>query len=90
VDISIIGAWGAVGRQTPISLVQSRVLDPGSRLQLVGRRGGEAERALVGFASDLQDAYAERRFEIDIAFDAEEVLGDIIILTLLTDLEGSP
>jgi malate dehydrogenase len=90
VDISIIGAWGAVGRQTAISLVQSRVLDPGSRLQLVGRRGGEAERALGGFASDLQDAFAERKFEIDIALDAEEVLGDIIILTAGATVPTNP
>lgn len=89
-DISIIGAWGAVGRQTAISLVQSRGLDPGSRLQLVGRHGGEAERALVGFASDLQDAYAERKFEIDVAFDAEEVLGDIIILTAGATVPTNP
>lgn len=70
--------------------MQSRGLDPGSRLQLVGRRGGEAERALVGFASDLQDAYAERKFEIDVAFDAEEVLGDIIILTAGATVPTNP
>jgi malate dehydrogenase len=78
-DISIIGAWGAIGRQTAISLVHNRVLDASSRLQLVGRRGGEAERALVGFASDLQDAYAETIPELDVVFDADDVLGDIII-----------
>jgi malate dehydrogenase len=79
-DISIIGAWGAIGRQTAISLVQSRVLDTGSRIQLVGRRGSQSEQALVGFASDLQDAYAEIIPELDVALDAEDVLGDIIIL----------
>lgn len=78
-DVSIVGAWGDIGRQTAVSLVQDRVLDQGSRLQLVGRRGGESERALAGFASDLSDAYAERIPELDVAFDAEEVLGDIII-----------
>jgi hypothetical protein len=77
-DISIIGDWGAIGRQTAISLVHNRVLDASSRLQLVGRRGGEAERALVGFASDLQDAYAESIPELDVVFDADDVLGDII------------
>jgi malate dehydrogenase len=33
----------------------------------------------VGFASDLQDAYAETIPELDVALEPEEVLGDIII-----------
>lgn len=79
-DVSIIGACGSIGRQAAVSLIESRVLQPSIRLQLVGRRGGNSERALPGFAADLQDAYAEIIPEIDVVADPEDVLGDIIII----------
>lgn len=79
-DVSIVGACGSIGKQAAVSLIESRVLQPSIRLQLVGHRGGASERALPGFAADLQDAYAEIIPEIDVVSDPEDVLGDIIII----------
>jgi len=80
-DISVVGAGGAIGREIVAQLVAGRVLKPTERLQLVGRRGGASERALYGLRSDLTDAYVENAPLIDIALCPEEVVGDIIVMT---------
>jgi malate dehydrogenase len=79
-DISIIGAGGSVGRQIAVGLVRNGLVPTNSRLQLVGRAGGESEQSLPGIAVDLADAFAEDLPEIDLAFSPKDVLGDIIIL----------
>jgi malate dehydrogenase len=79
-DISVIGAGGAIGREIVAQLVAGRVLKPTERLQLVGRRGGESERVLYGLRSDLTDAYAENAPQMDIALAPEEVVGDLIVM----------
>ena len=79
-DISVVGAGGAIGREIVAQLVAGRVLRPTERLQLVGRRGGASERVLFGLRSDLTDAYAENAPQMDIALGPEEVLGDLIVM----------
>jgi len=79
-DISVVGAGGVIGRQIAIALAAARILPGRSRLQLVGRRGGASERYLPGLAADLADAYGEELPAIDLAFEPEEILGDIVIL----------
>lgn len=79
-DVAVIGASGAIGRQTAISLVEGGILPATSRLQLVGRRDGDSARHLPGLAADLSDAFAETLPEIDVALEADEVLADIIIV----------
>lgn len=79
-DISVIGAGGAIGREIVAQLVAGRVLRPTERLQLVGKRGGASERALYGLRSDLTDAYAENAPLMDIALCPEEVVGDIVVM----------
>ncbi|MDB4976827.1 MAG: ldh2 [Myxococcaceae bacterium] len=79
-DISIIGASGAVGRQIAIGLVRAGLVPSNARLQLVGRKGGPSEQTLPGVATDLADAFAEDLPELDLAFEPKDVVGDIIIL----------
>lgn len=79
-DISIVGAGGIIGRQIASALAAARLLPATSRLQLVGRRGGASERLLPGLAADLADAYGEELPSIDLACDAEDILGDLIII----------
>ncbi len=79
-DISVVGAGGAIGREIVAQLVAGRVLKPTERLQLVGRRGGASERVLYGLRSDLTDAYAENAPQMDIALAPEEVVGDLIVM----------
>ncbi|MGI4792347.1 MAG: malate dehydrogenase [Janthinobacterium lividum] len=79
-DISVIGAGGAIGREIVAQLVSGRVLKPTERLQLVGKRGGASERMLYGLRSDLTDAYAENAPQMDIALGPEEVVGDVIVM----------
>ena len=47
-DISIVGAWGAIGRQIATSLIEGKIMPPSARLQLVGRRGGASEHDPLG------------------------------------------
>ena len=79
-DISVVGAGGVVGRQIAIALAAGRILPGRSRLQLVGRRGGESERYLPGLAADLVDAYGEELPAIDLACEPDEILGDIVVI----------
>lgn len=93
VDVAIIGASGAIGRQTAISLVESGVLPPTSRLQLVGRQDGPSQHLLPGLAADLTDAFAETLPEIDVALDPQDVLADIVIVAAgaaIPTSEGTP
>jgi malate dehydrogenase len=80
-DIAIIGANGDVGRALAVQIVSRQLLDARQRLQLVGRRGGDSERALYGLRADLYDAYAEITPEIDVALAPEEVAADLILFT---------
>lgn len=79
-DISIVGAGGAVGRQIAIGIVRDRLVPTNARLQLVAHKGGASEQSLPGIATDLADAFAEDLPEIDLAFEPKDVMGDIIIL----------
>ena len=79
-DISIIGAAGAVGRQIAIGIARAGLVPSNARLQLVGHKGGLSEQSLHGVATDLADAFAEDLPELDLVFEPKDVMGDIIIL----------
>ena len=79
-DISVIGAAGAIGREIVAQIVAGRVLRPAERLQLVGRGGSASANALFGLRSDLMDAYAETSPQLDIALSPEDVVGDLIVM----------
>jgi malate dehydrogenase len=81
VDISVIGAGGAIGREIVAQIVAGRVLRPTERLQLVGHGAGASARALYGFRSDLTDAYAETAPQMDIALTPEDVVADVIVMS---------
>ena len=79
-DISVIGAAGAIGREIVAQIVAGRVLRPAERLQLVGRGGSASASALFGLRSDLMDAYAETAPQLDIALSPEDVVGDLVVM----------
>jgi malate dehydrogenase len=89
-DVSIVGASGAIGRQIAISLVEGGVLPPTSRLQLVGREDGASAGLLPGLAVDLSDAFAETLPEIDVALRPEELLADVIIVAAGAAVAADP
>lgn len=78
-DVAVIGATGAVGREVCIQLIERGILPPSSRLQLVGRSGGRSAPATHGFRADLLDAYDEVAPMIDVALDPSEVVADVIV-----------
>lgn len=80
-DISVVGAGGAIGRGIVALLVADRVLKPTERLQIIGRGGGASERALYGLRSDLTDAYVETAPQIDIGLGPSDLVGDVVIMT---------
>jgi malate dehydrogenase len=81
VDLAIVGANGDVGRHLAVQIVARQLLSPRSRLQLVGRHGGDSERTLHGLRADLYDAFAEITPEVDVALAPEEVTADLILFT---------
>jgi malate dehydrogenase len=80
VDISVIGAGGAIGREIVAQIVTSRLLRPTERLQLVGSASGSSSRTLYGLRSDLTDAYVETAPQMDIALRPEEIVADVIVM----------
>ena len=80
-DISIIGASGGCGREVVTRLVSEGVLGRRELLQLVGGNPHSSRPAyLHGLRADLQDAYAENIPEIDVTDDADEIVGDIVVM----------
>ena len=79
-DVAVIGATGAVGRQVCTQLIERRALPTTARLQLVGRRGGPSEAATHGYRADLIDAYDEIAPLFDVALAPEEVVADVIVV----------
>lgn len=94
VDVAVIGAAGAVGRQVCTQLVERRVLPTTSRLQLVGRDGGESGPATHGLRADLIDAYDEVAPLIDVASHPRDVVADVVVMvggrTIPTDPRVRP
>lgn len=79
-SVAIVGAAGACGRQLAVDLLEQSVEIPGSRLQLVGHRGGASEQQLHGLRADLRDAYSDWAPEIEIVLDPEEVSAEIVVM----------
>jgi malate dehydrogenase len=80
-DISVIGASGGCGREVVTRLVSAGVLGRRELLQLVGGNPASSRPSyLHGLRADLQDAYAENIPEIDVTDDADEIVGDIVVM----------
>lgn len=80
-DISVIGASGSCGREIVTQLVSARVLGRGELLQLIGGNPHSSRPSyLHGLRADLQDAYAENIAEIDVTDNADEIVGDIVVM----------
>ena len=79
-DVAIVGAAGACGRQLAAQLLQRNTVLPSDRLQLVGRRGGPSEHELWGLRSDLEDAFADWAPRIELAFGPEEVDAELVVV----------
>ena len=50
-SVAVIGAAGACGRQVATQLLNRSLLDPDSRLQLIGHRGGSSANEMHGLRS---------------------------------------
>ncbi|NER82083.1 MAG: malate dehydrogenase [Leptolyngbya sp. SIO1D8] len=88
-DVSIIGASGACGREIVSQLVTLGVLMPTERLQLVGRTGGRSAQILYGLCSDLNDAYAEKAPVLDVALTPADIVADVIVMTAGATVAGN-
>ena len=93
-DIAIVGAAGACGRQLAVQLLDSAALQHSRRLQLVGHHGGHSENELWGLRADLEDAFSDFAPPIEVVLDADEVDADIVVMlagaTLSTDPNAVP
>jgi len=78
-NIAVLGACGAVGRQISQQIVSERLLDRNERLVLVGNAQGASARSAYGLAADLIDAYAEIRPQIEVVLRPEDIDADLII-----------
>jgi malate dehydrogenase len=80
-DISVIGASGGCGREIVTRLVSEGVLGRRELLQLVGGNPTTSRPSyLHGLRADLQDAYAENIPEIDVTDNADDIIGDIVVM----------
>lgn len=92
-DVAIIGAAGACGRQLAVQLLESTTLHHSSRLELVGHHGGASENELWGLRSDLEDAFIDHAPVIEVLLDPGAIKADIVVMlagrTLSTDPRAS-
>lgn len=80
-DISIIGASGACGREIVIQIIRDRLLERREILQLVASNPGSPHPFLLhGFRADLQDAYAETIPELDVTDDPGQLVGEVVVI----------
>ena len=80
-DISVIGASGSCGREVVTRLVSEGVLGRRELLQLVGGNPASNRPSyLHGLRADLQDAYAENIPEVDVTDNADDIVGDIVVM----------
>ncbi|MDR4497808.1 MAG: hypothetical protein MRK02_07810 [Candidatus Scalindua sp.] len=79
-DITVIGASGAVGSEIARKIISTRLLEHNERLQLVGRKEGRSSQILYGLSTDLKDAYDEICPNVEVILNAEEISGDLIIM----------
>lgn len=80
-DISIIGASGACGRQIVIQIIRDRLLERREILQLVASNPNSPHPYLLhGFRADLQDAYAETIPELDVTDDPGQIIGEVVVM----------
>lgn len=79
-DVAIVGAFGAVGREFSAQILSSKLLDSTCRLQLVGHRGHSSEREMYGLRSDLADAFIEDAPVIEVGVEPEFVDADVVVM----------
>lgn len=89
-DLAIIGVAGTCGRQLLFQLLAMRILDPGSRLQLVGHAGGTSEHVLWGLRADALDAFDDWAPQMDIVLDPGEVDADLVLMMAGATISNSP
>ncbi|WP_446012038.1 lactate/malate family dehydrogenase [Candidatus Electrothrix sp.] len=79
-DITVIGAGGAVGRVLTQLIISEQLLDREQHLLLLGNPTGLSRRHLPGFSVDLLDAYAGLCPHIHVEFDSTAIRGDLIVM----------
>lgn len=79
-ELSIVGAAGAVGRHLATHLLRGGVLTASDRLQLVGHGAEGTERRVLAERCDLLDAFDETAPRIEVATGPEEVSGDVVVM----------
>lgn len=79
-DIAIVGAAGACGRQLAAQLLDEHAMHPDARLQLVGHRGGASESELHGLRADLRDAFADDAPTIELILDPDDIDADVLVM----------
>ena len=88
-NVAIVGAAGACGRQLAVQLLDRRILPVTAHLQLVGHHGGHSENELWGLVSDLQDAFVDDAPTIDLVIEPADVTADVVVIlagaTISTD-----
>lgn len=89
-NIAIVGATGACGRQLAVQLLDENVMDPSSRLQLVGHRGGRSESEGHGLRADLRDAFADDAPTIELVDDPRDVDADILVMLAGSTIPTDP
>lgn len=89
-NVTILGATGAIGREITSQLVRLRALSRMEVLQLATNPHNPLSRLCAdGIRRDLQDAYAEIIPELQVVENPDEFIGDIVVVaggrTLPTD-----
>lgn len=91
-NIAVIGAAGACGRQSVTQMLSRHLIPHGAHLQLVGNPKGRSATELWGIRADLRDAFDTWTPKIDVILDPDEIDAEIVVMmagkTLSPDAEA--
>lgn len=79
-NIAVIGASGSIGSELARRIIATRLLEPGERLQMVGREGGPSSHILYGLFKDIKDAYDEICPTLEVILNIKDISADIVIM----------
>jgi len=90
VDVAVVGAAGACGRQSVMQLLSRAVIPHDRRLQLVGNPQGRSAHELWGMRADLRDAFDTWTPSIEVVLNPAEVDADIVVMMAGQTVSADP
>jgi malate dehydrogenase len=89
-DVAVIGAAGACGRQSVMQMLARSIVPHDSTIQLVGNPKGRSATELWGVRADLRDAFDTWAPTLEVVLDPSEINADIVVMMAGQTVSADP